>query len=95
MNPFGGRCFRDVALCKFAGLKRRVWGLREKCRLMKPLPTWHSSSEELGREKYFVPRMEIGHAAHLTELLSPSGLSCVRLAAYCNLGPAGPQSEKC
>ena len=69
MNPFGGRCFRDAALCKFAGLKRRVWGLREKCRLMKPLPTWHSSSEELGREKYFVPRMEIGHAAHLTELL--------------------------
>lgn len=36
---------------------------------MKPLPTWHSSSEELGREKHFVPRMEIGHAAHLTELL--------------------------
>lgn len=82
MNPFGGRGFRDAALCKFAGLKRRVWGLREKCRLMKPLPTWHSSSEELGREKYFVPRMEIGHAAHLTELL---GASLLRFAGWINL----------
>ena len=69
MSLSRGQCFRDAALYKLANAKRRILGLREKCRLLKPGVIQDSGREGFSRAKNFASRTKGGGATHLTELL--------------------------
>src|SRR5438445_11751690 len=69
MSLSRGQCFRDAALYKLANAKRRILGLRENCRLLKPGVIQDSGHEGFSRAKNFASRTKGGGATHLTELL--------------------------
>src|SRR5437899_12902410 len=70
MSLSRGQCFRDAALYKLANAKRRILGLRENCRLLKPGVIQDSGHEGFSRAKNFASRTKGGGATHLTELLA-------------------------
>lgn len=64
-----GERFRDVALCKLADAKRRIWGLRERCRLAKTLPNRPSITTAFGAGQNLASRRKSRSLNHLAELL--------------------------
>src|SRR5437879_12103138 len=77
MSLSRGQCFRDAALYKLANAKRRILGLRENCRLLKPGVIQDSGHEGFSRAKNFASRTKGGGATHLTELLAAHPQRCV------------------
>lgn len=71
-----GERFRDVALCKLADAKRRVWGLRERCRLAKTLRNRPSITTAFGADQKLASRRKTRSLNHLAELLTVMAEAC-------------------
>jgi hypothetical protein len=68
----GGECFWDAVLCNLADVKRRVWGLRERCRLAKATAGYAASFMEFSDDKNLASRKQSNNLDHLTESLHVS-----------------------
>ena len=86
MSLSRGQCFRDAALYKLANAKRRILGLRENCRLLKPGVIQDSGHEGFSRAKNFASRTKGGGATHLTELLAKKDLPGLARGGYVGVG---------